>query len=367
MKKNRKGLVHDRGNVLYIRFQSVDKLPGGTRLDELRGWQGRRGFLRKPQYNYGWDWSSPLPSIGLTSAVYIENDLSYKLVNQSIRTFKPRRIDFEVSPVTRKAGYHIDVNVEGHGAKIVQTIRCDTYKSFISLLIPDPQLWFPNGYGKSNPYNYSVALVVGDKVVDSRKRRLGLREVETRERPFSSEAGPGFPFEILVNGETICCKGPNCIPCEIWLATVTDEQYDFYLGKTKKFNFNMLRGWGGGIYEKNRFYELCDELGIMVWHDFMFAGPAGFPVDILRDEIIKKTDITDCNATFFDAANNFSGCITGIREVLRRQGLLEGIWTLNENKTLSSGQKGEIGCVSRTYPKLNVDAFVAENIDQWLA
>jgi len=76
--------------------------------------------------------------------------------------------------------------------------------------------------------------------------------------------------------------------------------------------------------------------------------------------------VTDCNAAFFDAANNFAGCITGIHEVLRRQGLFEGIWTLNPNEVLSPGQKEEIDRVYRAYPDLNDDAFVAENLDRWL-
>ena len=79
------------------------------------------------------------------------------------------------------------------------------------------------------------------------------------------------------------------------------------------------------------------------------------------------THITDSNAAFFDAANNFAGCITGIHEVLRRQGLLEGIWTLNENETLSPGQKEEIDRVYRAYPNLNDDDFVTENLSKWLS
>jgi dihydrodipicolinate synthase/N-acetylneuraminate lyase len=86
----------------------------------------------------------------------------------------------------------------------------------------------------------------------------------------------------------------------------------------------------------------------------------------IRPLLTLGTHITDCNAAFFDAANNFSGCITGIHEVLRRQGLLEGIWTLNENETLSPRQKDEIDRVYRAYPDLNDDAFVAENLDRWL-
>ena len=79
------------------------------------------------------------------------------------------------------------------------------------------------------------------------------------------------------------------------------------------------------------------------------------------------THITDSNAAFFDSANNFAGCIAGLPEVLRRQGLLEGIWTLNEHETLSPGRKEEIDRVCKAYPELNDDLFVKENLDRWLA
>ncbi len=87
----------------------------------------------------------------------------------------------------------------------------------------------------------------------------------------------------------------------------------------------------------------------------------------MKEVLVLANQITDTNAAFFDVANNFAGCITGIHEVLRRQGLLEGIWTLNENETLSPGQKEEIDRVYEAYPRLNDDAFVAENLDRWLA
>ncbi|WP_372932364.1 dihydrodipicolinate synthase family protein [Mariniphaga sediminis] len=89
--------------------------------------------------------------------------------------------------------------------------------------------------------------------------------------------------------------------------------------------------------------------------------------DNMQEVLALANQITDCNAAFFDVANNFEGCITGIHEVLRRQGLLEGIWTLNEDETLSPGQKEEIDRVYAAYPHLNDDAFVKENLDRWLA
>lgn len=87
----------------------------------------------------------------------------------------------------------------------------------------------------------------------------------------------------------------------------------------------------------------------------------------VREALALANQITDCNAAFFDVAYNFAGCITGIHEVLRRQGLLEGVWTLNEDETLSPGQKEEIDRVYASYPHLNDDAFVAANLDRWLS
>ncbi len=86
--------------------------------------------------------------------------------------------------------------------------------------------------------------------------------------------------------------------------------------------------------------------------------------DVQRS-LVLANQITDCNAAFFDAANNFTGCIVGLHEILRRQGLLEGLWTLDRNEVLSPGQKAEIDRVYAAYPELNDDAFIAENIDKW--
>jgi hypothetical protein len=83
--------------------------------------------------------------------------------------------------------------------------------------------------------------------------------------------------------------------------------------------------------------------------------------------LVLANQITDSNAAFFDAANNFSGCIVGLHEILRRQGLLEGLWTLNRNEVLSPGQKEEIDRIYAAYPELNDDAFIAENIDRWFS
>ncbi|MDO9528394.1 MAG: glycoside hydrolase family 2 protein [Syntrophales bacterium] len=286
------GLLKPEGNALLLRFQSLNQLLGGPRFDEQNSWKDRRAFLRKPQFSFGWDWALPLPSIGLSENVWIEHHNEYCLTDISIQPFMNGRIDFafEVTEKTKEAGYRIAVNVTGYGSDIKNEISRDSFKSYLSLSIPNPQLWFPNGYGKHPLYDYSIELLVNDVVADRRKGRLGLRESKIVERPFTpTKAGPGFSFGIEINGETIFCKGANWVPLELWPVNASEEQYEFYLKKAKEANFNMLRVWGGGIYERDIFYELCDELGIMVWQDFMFAS-TGYPIDLLRDEIMAEAN-----------------------------------------------------------------------------
>ena len=278
-------------NNITIRFKSFDTLLGGPRFAEMCAWQGRRGFLRKAMYTTGWDWAPPLPSLGLTGNVRLEHDNACRFLDLSIQTFVSGRVDFkfEVSDAAYQQGYEIIVKVNGHGKELCQTISRPTHKSYTTMEIPDPELWFPNGYGEPALYNYTAELRIDNQIIDCRHGTFGLRESRIKESPFTPNAGPGIAFEIELNGIPIFCKGANWVPLELWPADIKPEQYEFYLRKAKEANFNMLRVWGGGIYEPQLFYDLCDELGIMVWQDFMFAS-SGYPLELLRNEIIAEAD-----------------------------------------------------------------------------
>jgi beta-mannosidase len=141
-------------------------------------------------------------------------------------------------------------------------------KNFRSIKIENPQLWMPNGYGDPNLYTYKVELLRDGKVIDEYSNRLGLREVELVQKPLGEDA---LSFYLKINGVDVFVKGSNWVPCECFTGTVEDAKYEKLVRFAKDGNFNMLRIWGGGIYEKDIFYRLCDELGIMVWQDFMFA------------------------------------------------------------------------------------------------
>jgi len=289
---NVKKIIKNNGNQLYVRFLSINDLMGGKRMDEVRGWNERRAFLRKPQFNFGWDWALPLPGIGFAEKVYIENGSEFQFTDFDVHPFINGRVDmnFEVSKQTKETGYEIQVKIQGQGSNISDTIDKkinSTYKSYQFYTIPSPQLWWPNGYGDQPLYEYEAKLIVGGIVTDERKGKFGIRETRIHESPFSKEAGHGCSFEVIINNEQIFCKGSNWIPMEIWPASIRPEKYRFYLEKAKEANFNMIRVWGGGIYEKDLFYKICDELGLMVWQDFMFAS-AGFPATKLMDEIIPE-------------------------------------------------------------------------------
>jgi len=288
---NVKDHLKEKQNVLMIRFKSIDQLLGGPRIHELEGWKGRRAYLRKPQFSFGWDWALPLPSDGLSGNVWLELDNDLRLTDLAIEPFKSGRVDFsfEVTGATKQEGYEIAIRLWGHGNDIRRVLSRDTHRSYVSVQLDNPELWFPNGYGEQPLYNYSVELIVNRQIIDSREGKIGLREAKIVEKPFTEDAGPGYSFWIEINDMPVFCKGGNWVPLEIWPGTIKPDQYEFYIRKAKEANFNMLRVWGGGIYEPDTFYELCDKHGIMVWQDFMFAS-TGYPVSALRDEIIAEAD-----------------------------------------------------------------------------
>ena len=185
-------------------------------------------------------------------------------------------------------------------------------KSFYSLKVDDPELWWPNGYGKQPLYNYKVELYRDHKLVDTLTGRIGFREVKLLEKPIDNDI-LGFCF--LVNNEPIFIKGSNWVPIECFTGIVSDEKYKNILTIAKEGNLNCLRVWGGGIYEKDVFYDLCDEYGLLVWQDIMMAC-ADIPVNNkdfinnLTNEItyqIKRLRYHPC-VFYYVGGNEKTGC-----------------------------------------------------------
>ena len=138
----------------------------------------------------------------------------------------------------------------------------------LDIAVPDPQLWWPNGMGLQPLYDVQVELVGADgRVLDSHSERIGLRDLQLIRE--DDEFGESMRFRV--NGRDIFAKGANWIPCDVFIPRIADKTYTHLIESTAESGMNMIRVWGGGFYEQDIFYNLCDEAGILIWQDFMFA------------------------------------------------------------------------------------------------
>jgi len=230
-------------------------------------------FARKAGYHYGWDWGPRLVTSGIWRPVYLVGWSDLRLDNIYYRqdevNAKQAQIHAMAGVVADKDG-PATLTIRAEGIKDTWTKTVPVQKGYntieIPLVVKNPRLWWSNGLGE--PYRYPFTATVGmNHSSDSRTDQLGLRKLEViREK----DAG-GTSFYFRLNGVNVFAKGANYIPQDNFLPRVTPERYEKTILDAVHANMNMLRVWGGGIYEEDVFYDLCDKYGIMIWQDFMFA------------------------------------------------------------------------------------------------
>ena len=232
-------------------------------------------FTRKAPYHYGWDWGPRFVTSGIWRPVSLQawdharvNDL-----NIVVKTISPEvavlTATVEIDATTGGAATILLENLTNKlvaGQKQIQLEKGTNQVSF-DFTVTRPALWWPNGLGAQPLYSFRARSLVNGRVTDERVARTGLRTMELRQQ--RDEAGQTFMF--VVNGVPVFAKGGNWIPADSFPSRITREKYRYFIKSVRDSNMNMLRVWGGGIYEADDFYELCDEMGIMVWQDFMFA------------------------------------------------------------------------------------------------
>lgn len=236
-------------------------------------------YLRKAPCQFGWDWGPQLPPIGIWKPIYLLGQSTARLSDVHLRQ---RHHDGQVTLSTRLmlerwGGEPLAarLQVQGPDGTAVQTRTAVTQDAAtLEVSIPQPRLWWPNGYGQQPLYQVTVELTASDRVADRRTYQVGLRTLELRRRP--DEWGESFTF--VVNGVPIFAKGSNWIPADSFPTRISDEQLEHLFRSVVQTHQNMLRVWGGGFYEEERFYDLCDRYGILVWQDFIFAC-SGYPLD----------------------------------------------------------------------------------------
>lgn len=240
-------------------------------------------FTRKPGYHYGWDWGPRLVTSGIWRPVFLElwdeARLEDVYFQQEELTENKARLAAWVSieAAQTKSGRLAVYQGEKLLAEKIVNISPGKYQDSLDVRIENPKRWWPWDLGTPYLYHLQTILEVDGRVIGEVKQKIGLRNIRIIREP--DEEGSSFYFEI--NGVRVFAKGANYIPNDVFIPRVKEEQYRRVLESAVAANMNMIRVWGGGFYEEDFFYDRCDELGLLVWQDFMFAcsmypGQAGF-------------------------------------------------------------------------------------------
>ena len=266
-------LLRKKDNELQVLFRSPEKIneqkqaQAGYVLPEIRG------FTRKAAYQFGWDWGPRFVTMGIWKPAYLiaahsatindffveQKEVSQQkallLLRTKIRSFS-----------SQKAVINSYVNDTLKDREEIYLQKGDNNLS-IPIDLSNPKLWWPNGMGQQILYTFKQQIVIKGITVAEKELKTGLRAVKLLLKKDS--IGKSFTFQI--NGKRVFAKGANVIPMDNFPSRISNKRYRTLLSDVKAAHMNMLRVWGGGTYENNLFYHLCDSLGIMVWQDFMFA------------------------------------------------------------------------------------------------
>ncbi|MDQ6788971.1 MAG: glycoside hydrolase family 2 protein, partial [Acidobacteriota bacterium] len=277
-----KNSLKQGANVLRIRFRSPinEILPKMKTLDyELPAVndQGEKTspHTRKAPYQYGWDWGPRFVTSGIWKPVNLVAWDDARIEDLQIKQNKLSKENADLSAIVEVVAstpINATIEVENQTDKKIAAAKqvklsAGTNKIALDFAITNPKLWYPIGLGEPALYNFKAKLTVNKKTVDEATKRTGLRTLELLQKPDEY----GKSFEFVVNGIPVFGRGANWIPADIFPTRVTKEKYKNLLASLRDANMNMLRVWGGGIYENDYFYDLADEMGILVWQDFMFA------------------------------------------------------------------------------------------------
>lgn len=242
---------------------------------------GQTGYTKnvqklKPRFNYVWDWCPRMINAGIWKDVYLK-----AFNNARITDFYPKAIVDESGEMidirievetTRKGEYILEAKASYKGATVAENsikknLSCSANQA-INLLVHVEQanLWYPNNFGDQPLYQVDVVIKYDDCICDSVIKMVGFRQVEYIKNEDSSD--DSLPYTVVVNGTPVFLRGVNWVPIKPFYGAVTRNDYIKFLTCFKEMNINIIRVWGGAILEKTDFYELCDQMGLMVWQEF---------------------------------------------------------------------------------------------------
>ena len=282
--------IREENNILKVYFHSTVKIdvpkwdalpyqyPASNDQSENGGLFNKKIsiFARKAGYHYGWAWGPRLVTSGIWRPVYIRawSDLRINDVFIEQKEVGAGRAviagHVELDADKDMDGVLVTITDEATGRVLGEwqaDLKRGTNRVTVDFVLHKPKLWWSNGLGEPFLYRFRTDIIAGGELLDSKTERVGIRSLKVVHQPDKD----GHTFYIELNGRPVFAKGANYIPLDNFLPRVTPENYKRTILDAAGVNMNMLRVWGGGIYENDVFYDLCDEHGIMIWQDFMFA------------------------------------------------------------------------------------------------
>lgn len=308
---NGEELLSQEGMFTEVSLDLTDKLKDRNELkilispvpkkQPLPADRSQAANVAKPAVSYGWDWHPRLVPLGIWDETYLE--------------IRPASFidDFHVNYSLNKELTNAEIKLEISGQNLTGlpfawTLADETGKVVLksegktTLNFPDPQLWWPHDHGKPYLYTSTIQLLdASGKVIHTQESKIGFRRVKLVMNEGAWREPDGFPksrsvppAQLEINGRKIFCKGTNWVNPEIFPGIITRERYNELLNLAKEANFNILRIWGGGIVNKESFFELCDEKGILVWQEFPLACN-NYPDDAHYLSILKQESASIIN------------------------------------------------------------------------
>lgn len=268
-------------NVLLVRIdqglheaQQHDLEQMGMMWNNEQPW---RAWMRKPQFVYGWDWTIWLATCGIWQDVTLTffdttaiEDVYARPAENDLQEGQPCRVLVTVAQHQAAPCIIRNTIVDRDGQTVAQAVaQTSTAQTTLSLTIPEAKLWWCNEMGDAYLYTVKVSLEDAQgNVLDEQTQRLGLRTIALEEAPLPNDE---TSFTFVLNGERVFCKGANHVPCDCLPGRITPEKERALIAMAKDEHMNMLRIWGGGVYASEALMDACDEAGVMVWHDFLYA------------------------------------------------------------------------------------------------
>jgi beta-mannosidase len=270
-----KNYVKAGENRINIKFFSpVNHINEKNKEVPIWGANAMPGFphLRKAHYMFGWDWGPRIPDMGIWRNIYIR---AYNVarIEELIVTqeHKDNKVSLDINVVVdnwSKSELLLFATVSSNDGDITsEAVLVNNSEVHIKVDISNPKLWWPNGYGSQPLYKVKVELANHNTTIDTKEHNIGLRTLSIRKE--IDQWGESFEFNI--NGISIFAMGANYIPEDNILSRCNRERTEKLIKQAVASNMNCIRVWGGGIYQEDYFYDLCDEYGLIVWQDFMFA------------------------------------------------------------------------------------------------